>query len=232
MKARLEGGADVRVLLLDAGNTVVYLDHAAVAEVAGLDAEQVARAERAAKVTYERLMRSGQIPHERGWFVFMHELLAGAGADGDLDRLVGAVRAEHDRLNLWRRISPGLTGALVRARQGGLRLGVVSNSEGGLARILAHVGVASHFEIMIDSAEVGFSKPDPRIFELAVRHYGVVPHEALYAGDIPDVDVEGARAAGLRAALIDTLDHYPDYAAAPRFRHTEELVDALLAARS
>jgi FMN phosphatase YigB (HAD superfamily) len=51
--------------------------------------------------------------------------------------------------------------------------------------------------------------------------------DTMYAGDIPNVDVDGARAAGLDAVLIDTLSHYPDYTGAPRFVSVAALVEAL-----
>ncbi|MEM9073187.1 MAG: HAD hydrolase-like protein [Myxococcota bacterium] len=54
------------------------------------------------------------------------------------------------------------------------------------------------------------------------------PSSAIYAGDVPDVDVVGARAAGMDAVLIDTLDHYPDYVEAPRFQKTATFIDSLL----
>ena len=53
------------------------------------------------------------------------------------------------------------------------------------------------------------------------------PSRALYAGDIPSVDVDGARAAGLRAALIDPLGFYPQHESSARFASVAELVDAL-----
>ena len=51
---------------------------------------------------------------------------------------------------------------------------------------------------MIDSALVGVEKPDPAIFRAALEALGVAPEEALYVGDLYEVDVVGARAAGHR----------------------------------
>ena len=75
---------------------------------------------------------------------------------------------------------------------------------------------------------VGLSKPDPAIFHLALERLESTPERAIYAGDVPKVDVVGARAANVQAVLIDTLDHYPDYADAPRYRTTAELIEELL----
>jgi putative hydrolase of the HAD superfamily len=55
------------------------------------------------------------------------------------------------------------------------------------------------------------------------------PESAVYVGDVPEVDVDGARAAGLDAVLVDAFDDHPGYAAAPRVRSVVELVDRWVA---
>lgn len=217
----------VNTLLLDAGNTLIYLDHAALAALTGLHAPTLAAAEGAAKRDYERFLQQGA-NHEDGWYVFMVALLGHAGAKGDLASLVARVRQAHDERNLWRRVPDGLHDALQHMREAGWRLGVVSNSEGHVVEILTEVGLASLFEVIVDSGVEGISKPDPRIFEIALERMGVDPQDAWYAGDVPTVDVEGARAAGMQAALIDSLNHYDGYSAAPCFRETKGLITALL----
>jgi putative hydrolase of the HAD superfamily len=226
------------VLLLDAGNTVVFLDEAAVAHAAaqaGVPMTPVAvrAAIRPATQAYEAYLTSGG-SHAAGWDVYMRELLdrgaKGTGAtaptNDDLDRAVRAARRAHDGLNLWRRVPAELPSALHTLRTAGVRLGVVSNSEGHIAELLGHVGVADFFEVIVDSAREGVAKPDPRIFALALRRLGADPARAVYVGDVPDVDVRGARAAGLDAVLIDAFDHHPDYADAPRIRSVAELAEA------
>jgi FMN phosphatase YigB (HAD superfamily) len=54
---------------------------------------------------------------------------------------------------------------------------------------------------------------------------GARAESAIYVGDVPAVDVDGARAAGLFAILIDADDHYPEYDAAPRIRSIAELAE-------
>lgn len=85
----------------------------------------------------------------------------------------------------------------------GLRLGVVSNWDTRLKRIGAGLGLDRLVDFLVISAEVGVRKPDPRIFEEALRRAGVRPEEALHVGDLPDEDVEGARRAGVRPVLIE-----------------------------
>lgn len=85
----------------------------------------------------------------------------------------------------------------------GIGMGVVSNWDCALSGHLARLGVAHRFRVIIASAAVGHAKPDPEIFRLALARAGVDAHRALHVGDHRVKDVEGARAAGLRALLLD-----------------------------
>ena len=219
-----------RTLLLDAGNTLVYLDHGALAALTGLDGPRLAASEGDAKRQYERFLAE-EADHDDGWYVFMVALLTHAGATGDVAAQVACVREAHDRRNLWRRVPAGLHDALERARAAGWRLGVVSNSEGHVVDILTEVGLAPLFDVIVDSGVEGISKPDPRLFQLALTRMAAPAAGAWYVGDVPTVDVDGARAAGMDAALVDSLDHYPTYTAAPRYRETRLLVDDLVSGR-
>lgn len=224
------------MVLFDAGGTLVFFDAHAVAEVVGahgarVTAEAVRAAEGPAKALYQRLLREG-VSHEEGWDRYVAAVLAHAGVDEKRAvELVPVVRAEHDRLNLWRRVPEGLGDALDRLRSAGVRLGVVSNSEGTIAKLLGIVGLAPRFEVIVDSAIEGVRKPDPEIFRRALARMGADAGAAMYAGDVPDVDVAGARAAGMGAVLIDTYGYFPDYSEAPRFESVVALVDALLGGR-
>lgn len=204
-----------RCLLCDAGNTLVFLDCAAVSDVLRQRAVVVAPAALAAAQgpaarAYERAVVGAGVTHEAGWRLYMTALLQAAGVAGDTGALVGALRAAHDALNLWRQVPPGLAEALERLRavRPAVRLGVVSNSEGQLANLLAHVGLARFFDVIIDSGVVGVAKPERRIFELALEPLGVGAGDAVYVGDLPHVDVVGARSAGLGAVLVDPTHRY------------------------
>ena len=56
--------------------------------------------------------------------------------------------------------------------------------------------------MVIDSSVFGIEKPDPAIFRAALEALNVAPEEALYVGDLYDVDVVGARAAGMEADTV------------------------------
>ncbi len=221
------------VLLLDAGNVLVCLDGVAVSGVlarAGFDVapEVIEAAEAPAKLHYERQMRMANTTHDDAWVGFVAGILQEAGIDKyEAWRLVLLLQKEHEQFNLWRRVPPGVHEALAALRAAGVRLGVVSNSEGQLARLLARLELGRYFEHIVDSGVEGVCKPGGAIFERALTRLGVTPGDAMYAGDIPQVDVEGARGAGVRAVLIDSANAYPDYTDALRFGSLLEMVRAI-----
>jgi putative hydrolase of the HAD superfamily len=116
----------------------------------------------------------------------------------------------HQQRHLWCATAAGTREALERLRAAGLRLGVVSNSDGLVDAALRAAGLRDCFEVVVDSALFGAEKPDPAIFRAALDALGVGPEEALYVGDLYEVDVLGARAAGINAILL-----LPETASAP-----------------
>lgn len=99
---------------------------------------------------------------------------------------------------------------LERLRGAGLTLGVVSNFEEWLERLLEELGVTAFFEVRVISGVEGMEKPDPRIFHLALDRAEVHPEDAVYVGDNPVFDVEPAAALGMFPVLIDRRGRYPD----------------------
>jgi HAD superfamily hydrolase (TIGR01509 family) len=78
------------------------------------------------------------------------------------------------------------------------RLGLVSNFYGNLSAVCAEAGIATHFEVVVDSTRVGFTKPDARIFRHATDALDVDPADVTFIGDSPTRDMAGARAVGMR----------------------------------
>ena len=93
--------------------------------------------------------------------------------------------------------------AFERLKSRGLALGIISNWDSRLVRLLTGLGFGDVLDDIVSSADVGLHKPDPRIFELACDRLGVSPHEAAHIGDHHYADVLGASAVGMRTVLID-----------------------------
>lgn len=148
----------------------------------------------------------------------------------DTNGLIDTVYAEFTDLAnyaLFDDVVPVLEGL----RADGVRLGIVSNFEAWLERLLEELGVRAYFDVRVISGVEGMEKPDPRIFELAMERAGVEPSASVYVGDNPEFDVDPARALGMFPVLIDRRERYPD-AAGARIVSLAELPDVLeIAAR-
>lgn len=88
-------------------------------------------------------------------------------------------------------------------------LGIISNFYGNVATLCQECGLAALCDVIIDSAQVGVSKPERRIFTLALEQLGCAPHTAVYVGDSFERDVIGAKTAGLHTIWLRGLEPRP-----------------------
>jgi len=138
-----------------------------------------------------------------GVWVGMYSLLARRlGLEEDAEHLARRVYDEFGRADRWRAYDDVLP-AIMRLKERGHLIGVISNWDGRLSALLDGLGIAEMLDTIVSSAEVGLHKPDPRIFELACERVGVAPHEAVHVGDHHYADVLGASAVGMTPVLID-----------------------------
>ncbi|HEX9369332.1 MAG TPA: HAD-IA family hydrolase [Vicinamibacterales bacterium] len=165
----------------------------------------------------------------RGW-LFFDLILAHAGV-APSERTAAALadlHTYHTASNLWEYVPDAVLPALAALRQRGLRLVVVSNANGTLRAHLDRLGLTSRFDVVLDSADEGVEKPDPRFFEIALDKSGARKETTVHVGDLYYVDVVGARNAGLRGVLLDEANLRPD-ADCPRVRSLDELVQKIAA---
>jgi HAD superfamily hydrolase (TIGR01549 family) len=97
---------------------------------------------------------------------------------------------------------------LEELRAAELRLGLVSNGIRDLHEFVAHHRL--DVDAIVGSRAHGYVKPHPTIFQAALKQLGVEPAAAVMVGDSLEEDVEGARAFGMRAILVDREDRHPD----------------------
>ena len=109
-------------------------------------------------------------------------------------------------------------------------LGIVSNFYGNLPAVCANLQIRSFFRVIVDSTQVGISKPDPRIFLRAVEELGVPLADAVFVGDSPARDMAGARGVGMRHIWVagEALQHAEPCCPGDHVVRSLEEVEALL----
>jgi HAD superfamily hydrolase (TIGR01549 family) len=230
----LPDGASVRALLLDVGGVLVRPNFERLAgalQAHGVFADPVAMAavEPRVKKALDRPPSPGFASDaERGWHYFNLVLdQARIARSPATDAALLEVKAWHDRYCLWEDVMEGVRPSLARLRAGGLRLAAVSNANGTLQVLFDRLGFTPAFDVILDSQVEGVEKPDPRLFRLALERLGEPAEAALHVGDFYNVDVVGARAAGIRPILVDEAGLYPE-ADCPRVQSLAELAAHLV----
>jgi putative hydrolase of the HAD superfamily len=101
----------------------------------------------------------------------------------------------------WELYSDTVT-TLETLRSAQIPLGILSNFDSRLHRVLPALGLSDYFQSVTISTEVGAAKPDPVIFQGALAKHGCAAAEAWHIGDSLDEDYRAAMAAGLKAIWL------------------------------
>jgi HAD superfamily hydrolase (TIGR01662 family) len=230
--------AHLQTIFLDVGNTLVSMDYRWIRDELAerghrFSLEAVQRAEASARPAVSRSINGSTSTEGLQTFTFYIGTMIGALAHGMDAREVAILAKElvrvfqgSDHERLWSYVLPGVPEALSELRSMGLRLVVVSNSNGTVENLLERCGLREKLDAVFDSFLVGFEKPDARLFEHALERTGALPARTLHIGDIYSADVVGARRAGLHAALVDPYGDWPDVDC-PRFESLEVFCETL-----
>ncbi|MGH8942247.1 MAG: HAD family hydrolase [Acidimicrobiia bacterium] len=186
-------------ILFDAGGTLILQDPEEMGRRLGtvIEPRRAHRAHYEAMAEYSDLRLAGEDVDWDWWMERYFTIL------GVVDPHLAGEKTDHG-YGLWNRALEGVGNAVQQLRDSGVRVAVVSNSDGSVRGSLGTAGLLDLFEFVIDSHEVGVSKPNPKIFLAALDRMDLKPSKAWYVGDSVFHDVNGARAAGLsRALLVD-----------------------------
>ena len=102
----------------------------------------------------------------------------------------------------WRLYDDALS-VLQDLQQKGFHLGIISNWDSRLPSLLNQLEISQYFKTIVVSALVGYEKPHPAIFEIALKQSGLSCAEVIYIGDDPVLDYQAARSSGIRAFHLD-----------------------------
>jgi putative hydrolase of the HAD superfamily len=123
------------------------------------------------------------------------------GDDGRLDACAREIYAEW-AANQHFELYDDVPAALRDLTEAGVRVGLISNSHRCLDSFQSHFELRTFVAVSVSSAEHGFMKPHPSIFQAALDQLKVAPAEAVMVGDSVSQDIEGALRAGMRAILL------------------------------
>jgi putative hydrolase of the HAD superfamily len=166
------------------------------------------RYEHARLAALDDLQLHPELEHdEELWVLFTEQIVRGMGGDAAGARACAAEMVaaweRHENFTLYDDVLP----ALAALREHDLKLGLVSNGQRDLEAFVAHH--ALDVDVAVGSATFGRLKPHPSIFLAALARLGVDPGDAAMVGDSYADDIEGARALGMRAFLIDRDERHP-----------------------
>jgi putative hydrolase of the HAD superfamily len=184
-------------------------------------------------------------PNDEWWLQYLRDFVAACGVPAAEVDAVAADIVDLTQGFSWTHVGPGVTEALRGIAALGLPLGIVSNSTGEVEETLrlrgvcyagAYAAVSDHVAaggfgtevgVVIDSAVVGVSKPDPAIFAVALDALGIPDAErctVVHVGDSLRYDVTGAIAAGVRPVHLDPHGYCPAPAGHEHIRRLDEIV--------
>jgi HAD superfamily hydrolase (TIGR01549 family) len=163
----------------------------------------------ARKNALETLQKHPELEHdEEIWYAFTERIVRGMGGDSPRARECAIdIERRWERSHNFSLYDDALP-TLELLREHGLKIGLVSNGARDLDEF-----VADHrldVDAAIGSRRHGRTKPHPSIFRAALERLEVEPEEAAMVGDSPEDDIEGAKALGIKAFLLDREELYPE----------------------
>ncbi len=167
------------------------------------------RYEEARAAALDTLQRHPELEHdEEIWYAFAEQVIRGMGGDSEAAREC-AVEVEKgwersENFDLYEDALP----VLEELHRLGVKIGLVSNGARDLDQFVSDH--ALEVDVALGSRAHGWTKPHPTIFRAVLERLGVEPEDAVMIGDSLQDDIEGARALGMRAFLIDRENRYPD----------------------
>lgn len=197
-------------IFFDVGNTLFFFNYEFLRDLlverfdVAVEVRELEEKHRAMQLSLVRDGLVGTMKNEQLWWEAYRRWFESVGVPPeDVRPISEAIRMHPFRHLFWSRMEDGTPEMLDWFRERGFRLGVISNAEGQIKRLIEHAHLDHRFDVVVDSGVVGVAKPDERIFQLAIERMGAKPARCIHVGDLFEIDVLGARAAGVTPILVD-----------------------------
>ena len=201
-----------RAVLFDAAETL-FTTRGSVGEIYGRIARQYGSSAspeliQAAFVRQFRGSGPVSVQDQKAWWRnVVHRVFTEAGMVENFDKFFDDVYEKFRDSQGWV-LFPETLEVLSELKKQGLKLGVISNFDDRAYSVMRSLGILPFFDAVTLSSETGYCKPEPEIFQAAIRALGVPASETLLVGDSLRDDVEAGQRAGLTAILIDRAGRY------------------------
>jgi len=149
-----------------------------------------------------------------------------AGIDAS-PKLIAAILGKWQQLKFKLVLFDDVIPALTHLKGRGLILGLISNVDRDITPLCQELGLSAMLQVVVTSQGVGFNKPQPGIFLVALEQAGVKSSEAIYVGDQHQIDVVGANEAGMLGILLDRGGYFEEITDCPKVRSLTEVAEHL-----
>ncbi|OGI18898.1 MAG: hypothetical protein A3B68_06650 [Candidatus Melainabacteria bacterium RIFCSPHIGHO2_02_FULL_34_12] len=202
---------DFKAVLFDLVGTLIYVKNSVgaiysnVASSYGIKTD-IKKLDYAFKsvIHQESQPTGGEEAEKKWWKKIVNKTFGLAGYDlkEKSEEVFEAIFKEFTGKNAWG-IYPDAIQTLKKCCETSLKLGLISNFDSRLEVILKELDLYKYFNCLSYSGKVRYSKPDPRIFQFALKELNILPEEALYIGDSLDIDYYPALDLNINAILIN-----------------------------
>ena len=136
------------------------------------------------------------------WHSLVREVFEPHGGVPSFDEFFKALHRSFEEKELWE-IYPEVPDVLGGLKEKGFVLGIVSNWDLRLPKLLKNLGLNDHFDFLVTSSMCGSTKPAEKIFREALKKAAAKPDQAVHVGDTYEEDFVGAERVGIRAFHLD-----------------------------
>jgi putative hydrolase of the HAD superfamily len=143
------------------------------------------------------------------------------------DELIGNILSKMQQIKFSRVLFDDVLPVLTELKGKELILGLISNVDSDITPLLDKLGLSQLLQVVVTSQETGYMKPQPEIFKEAAKQACVQVSEAIYIGDQYQIDVLGAKKAGMQGVLLDRNSYFEEVTKELKIQNLYQLVEYL-----